>query len=210
MEDNQSEALFGQTPWQTLGPFFHFALPWRGGADLVGVSDLGARPELVPLEHRRLSSTSARPPVEAPVIVLGGRVLDGQGIPVTDALIETWQAGPGGRFAAQANTGFPGFGRAATDAAGEWHIRTVRPGATPGPNGRRQAPHVAIGVLGRGLLKRLVTRAYFAGAAENDRDAILALVPAERRHTLMARDEGGFWRFDVVLHGPEETVFFEI
>ena len=73
MEDNQSEALFGQTPWQTVGPFFHFALPWRGGADLVGVSDLGARPELIPPEHQRLSSASARPPVEAP-IVLGGRV----------------------------------------------------------------------------------------------------------------------------------------
>jgi protocatechuate 3,4-dioxygenase alpha subunit len=210
MEDNQSEALFGQTPWQTVGPFFHFALPWTGAADLVGVSELGARPDLVPLEHRRLTNTSARPPVEAPVILLGGRVLAGQGVPMTDALIETWQAAPDGRFAAHEDTSFPGFARAATDAAGEWRIRTVRPGATPGPHGRPQAPHIAIGVLGRGLLKRLVTRAYFAGAAENNQDAILALVPAERRHTLMARDEGGVWRFDILLHGPDETVFFEI
>lgn len=210
MEDNQSEALFGQTPWQTVGPFFHFAVPWRGGADLVGVSDLGARPDLIPLDHRRLTKTNVRPRVQAPVIVLGGRILDGQGVPVTDALIETWQAGPDGRFAAQNDRGFAGFARAATDATGEWRIRTVRPGATPGPHGHSQAPHVAIGVLGRGLLKRLVTRAYFAGAAENDYDAILALVPAERRHRLMARDEGGLWRFDIVLHGPDETVFFEI
>ncbi len=210
MEDNQSEPLFGQTPWQTVGPFFHYALPWPGGADLVGVSDLGARPELVPPGHQRLSKTSSRPAAQAPLILLGGRVLDGEGFPVTDALVETWQADPDGRFPTQAQNGFPGFGRAATGPAGEWQIRTVRPGPTPGPQGRPQAPHIAIGVLGRGLLKRLVTRAYFADAAENHQDAILALVPVERRHTLMAHDEGASWRFDIVLQGTDETVFFEI
>ena len=129
---------------------------------------------------------------------------------MTDALIETWQADPDGRFPTQAQGGFPGFGRAATGQAGEWHIRTVRPGPTSGPHGRPQAPHIAIGVLGRGLLKRLVTRAYFADAPENAHDAVLALVAAERRHTLMAREEGESWRFDIVLQGTDETVFFEI
>jgi protocatechuate 3,4-dioxygenase alpha subunit len=182
MADNQSPELFGQTPWQTVGPFFHYALPWWGGADLTGQSDIGAAP-----------------------IDFTGRVLDGAGDLVSDALIEIWQADATGRYGGE----FAGFGRAPTDEAGVFHFRTIRPGPVPGPGNTQQAPHIAVGVLGRGLLKRLVTRLYFADAPENENDAILDLVPVERRPTLIARPDGAAWRFDIVLSGPNETVFFD-
>jgi len=206
MPDNQSPDLFGQTPSQTVGPFFHYGLSWKGAADLVGGSDLGARAELFPPEHYLLAQPRPRPPIAAPVIELGGLVLDGNGLPVPDAMVETWQADAEGNYAGA----FPGFGRAATGEDGAWRIRTIRPGLVAGPGNHRQAPHIAIGLFGRGLLKRLATRAYFEGAPENQDDPILSLVPASRRHTLMARAQGGAWRFDIVLQGANETVFFDV
>ncbi len=204
MADNQSPELFGQTPSQTIGPFFHYGLPWPGGADLVGRSELGARPDLTPPEHRILRRSEDRPAPEGPAIMIVGRVLDGAGAPVPDALVEIWQADPAGRY----DGDFVGFGRCATDEAGVYRFRTVRPGALAHP---AQAPHVAIGVLARGLLKRLVTRLYFADAPENPSDPILALAPPDRRDTLLAqKDQEGVWRFDIVLQGERETVFFEI
>ncbi|WP_428395143.1 protocatechuate 3,4-dioxygenase subunit alpha [Lichenicoccus sp.] len=184
MQDDLGQTPFEQTPWQTTGPFFHFALPWKGGGDLV-----------------------SGPGLDHPAIEVGGRVFDGAGTPVPDALIETWQADPDGRMAPP---GFVGFGRTCTDEHGDWRVHTLRPGSAAGPNGRPQAPHIAIGVLGRGLNKRLVTRAYFADAPENADDAILALVPPARRGTLLARLEGSLWRFNIVLQGERETVFFDI
>jgi protocatechuate 3,4-dioxygenase alpha subunit len=205
MADNQSEALFGQTPWQTVGPFFHYALPWWGGADLTGQSDIGAAPSRLVGAHPALHHAPTRPMPPGEPIDLIGRVIDGAGEIVADALIELWQADAEGRYGGD----FPGFGRAPTDEAGVFHFRTIRPGRVPGPGNTLQAPHIAVGVLGRGLLKRLVTRLYFAGAPENDADPILDLVPPDRRPTLMARRDGAAWRFDIVLGGPDETVFFD-
>lgn len=206
MTDNQSPELFGQTPSQTVGPFFHYALPWPGGADLAGSSEMGARRELMPPEHDLLNRPAPRAPTDGQVITITGRVLNGAGQPVPDAMIEIWQADAAGDY----DSAFLGFGRCATDEAGVYAFRTIRPGPTAGPGNTLQAPHIAIGVLGRGLLKRLVTRLYFADAPENADDPILALTPPERRQTLIAaRDADGVWRLDLVLQGPGETVFFD-
>ena len=216
--DNQSPELFGQTPSQTVGPFFHYGLPWKGGADLVGESDMGARPELFPERHHVLNLSSPRGAPQGEVIDLRGRVLDGQGEALPDAMLEIWQANAAGRYASLADRRddipldphFIGFGRAATAAAGEFHFRTIRPGRVPGPDGALQAPHIALSVFGRGLLKRLVTRIYFSDCVENDADPILQCVPAWRRGTLIAQRRGSDWWLDIVLQGPGETVFFAL
>lgn len=216
--DNQDASLFGQTPSQTVGPFFHYGLPWKGGADLVGQSDMGARPELFPEEHYVLNLAPPKGAVSGEVITLEGVVYDADGKPVPDAMIEIWQANAAGRYASPdddraeipLDEGFIGFGRASTGDDGLYRFQTVRPGPVPGPGDSLQAPHIAIGVFGRGLIKRLVTRAYFDGASENAADPILALVPAERRDTLIARERNGAWRFDIVLQGERETVFFDV
>lgn len=207
MADNQSPERFGQTPWQTLGPFFHYALPWKGGADLVGTSDLGARADLMPAAHDLLHATGQREAVAGDVIEIEGRVLDGAGEPLPDALVEIWQADAEGDYGAR----FAGFGRAATGEDGTFRFRTVRPGRVPGPGNALQAAHIAIGVLGRGLIKRLVTRLYFEDGEGLDDDPVLALVPAVRRPTLIARRSGdAVWRFDIRLQGEHETVFFDV
>jgi protocatechuate 3,4-dioxygenase alpha subunit len=209
--DNQDPALFGQTPSQTVGPFFHYGLPWKGGADLVGQSDMGARPELFPEDHYVLNLA---PPKGA----VSGEVYDADGKPVPDAMIEIWQANAAGRYASPddirtdlpLDEGFIGFGRASTSEEGLYRFKTVLPGAVPGPGNSPQAPHIAVSVFGRGVIKRLATRVYFEGQVANVADPILALVPAERRDTLIARKVGEAWRFDVVLQGERETVFFDI
>jgi protocatechuate 3,4-dioxygenase alpha subunit len=216
MADNQSAELFGQTPSQTVGPFFHYGLPWKGGADLVGQSDMGARPELFPEEHYVLNVSTPRGPVAGEVIEVTGCVVDGDGNPVPDAMVEIWQANAAGRYAGPddprtelpLDDGFIGFGRSSTGDDGVYRFRTVRPGRVPGPGNSLQAPHIAIGVMGRGLLKRLVTRLYFADAPENAEDPILALVPENRRNTLIAQRVDGAWKLDIVLQGDGETVFF--
>jgi protocatechuate 3,4-dioxygenase alpha subunit len=208
--DNQSEELFGQTPWQTVGPFFHYGLPWKGGADLTGMSELGARPELFAPEHYLLRTPSPRGPVDGVAIEIFGRVLDGDSTPVPDALVEIWQAnGQGHYYTPGTGQNFIGFGRAATLNDGSYRFRTVLPGRVPGPGNSLQASHIAVGVMARGLLKRLVTRLYFPEAEGLDSDPILELVPLARRDTLMARKESGGYRFDIVLQGFGETVFFD-
>ncbi|PHY18085.1 protocatechuate 3,4-dioxygenase subunit alpha [Caulobacter sp. BP25] len=204
-QDSQDPAIFGQTPWQTVGPFFHYGLPWKGGADLVGTSDIGARPELMPPEHYLLASPSPKGEIAGETIVLEGVVVDAEGQIIPDAMIEIWQADAAGHYA-EGNTGFVGFGRASTGEDGTYRFRTVLPGSI----GEGHAPHIAVGVFGRGLLKRLVTRVYFEGDPANASDPILALVPPERRGTLMARKQDGAWRFDIVLQGERETVFFDV
>jgi protocatechuate 3,4-dioxygenase, alpha subunit len=208
--DNQSEELFGQTPWQTVGPFFHYGLPWKGGADLTGMSELGARPELFAPEHYLLRTPSPRGPIEGVAIEIFGRVLDGDGAAVPDALVEIWQANARGHYYAP-GTGqnFIGFGRAATGNDGGYRFRTILPGRVPGPGNSLQAPHIAVGVMARGLLKRLATRLYFPEGEGLENDPILELVPPARRATLMARKESGGYRFDIVLQGAGETVFFD-
>ena len=214
-----SSSPYRQTPWQTVGPFFHYGLPWKGGADLVsGQGDLGARPDLIPEGHYFLGpAPAARPQVEGEVIEIVGRVIDANGEGVCDALVEIWQADAQGRYASQedprgepAAEGFLGFGRSATDPDGVYRFRTVKPGRVPGPGNSLQAPHIAVGVLARGLLKRLATRIYFEGESANAEDPILALTPEDRRQTLIARRDGHAWRFDICLQGEGETVFFEI
>ena len=219
--DNRSRALFGQTPWQTVGPFFHYGLPWKGGADLIGSSDLGARPDLVPEANYLLNLPSGRGPIPGQPIEIVGRVYDAGRVAVPDAMIEIWQANAAGRYnspgdpreALALNADFSGFGRSATDDDGGFRFRTILPGRTPGPGNSLQAAHIAVGVLGRGLLKRLVTRLYFEGEDGHDEDPILAFVPLERRTTLIAAkvlDAPATYRFDVHLQGEHETVFFDV
>jgi protocatechuate 3,4-dioxygenase alpha subunit len=213
-------ARFGQTPWQTVGPFFHYALPWRGAADLAGGADLGARADLVPDGHFLLRAPAERGPIAGERIEITGTLSDGAGAPVPDALIEVWQANAAGRYASPdddrpaipLDPDFAGFGRAATSADGTFRFRTIRPGRVPGLGNTLQAPHLAVSVMARGILKRLVTRIYLEDGEGADDDPILALVPAGRRKTLIARREAdaGSYRFDIRLQGEGETVFFDI
>ncbi|HEY7929505.1 MAG TPA: protocatechuate 3,4-dioxygenase subunit alpha [Steroidobacteraceae bacterium] len=233
--DNQDPSLFGQTPWQTVGPFFHFGLPWNGCADLTGPSQMGGRADLMPTGFAALRGPERRD-AAAPVgerIQISGHVFDGRGRPVPDALLEIWQAnasgcyrgsGFAGQGPASIDQGFFGFGRAATAEDGSFCFRTIRPGRVhfTSSGGALQAPHIALGVLGRGLLKRLMTRIYFDDEPSSAEDAILRLVPEHRRATLMAQridaaaggavpgsDPSAHYRFDVRLQGERETVFFD-
>lgn len=215
--DNQDPALFGQTPSQTVGPYFHYGLPWKGGADLVGASEMGARAELFDAAHYLLAVAAPREMPVGEVIEIAGRIVDGAGAPVPDAMIEIWQANAAGRYRSAddpradvpVDPPFVGFGRASTDDDGVYRFRTVRPGRVPGPGNSLQAPHLAVSVLGRGIVKRLATRIYFADGEGNAEDPVLHCVPAERRHTLIAAHRGdGLWWRDIVLQGADETVFF--
>lgn len=217
--DNQDPAIFGQTPWQTVGPFFHYGLPWKGGADLVGKSDMGARTDLFGEEHYLLNLSSPTGTPEGEVIEIAGQVLDAKGVPILDAMIEIWQANAAGRYASvddprdavPIDPHFIGFGRASVDPDGIYRFRTIRPGRVPGPGNTLQAPHLAVSVFGRGIIKRLATRLYFADGEGNDDDPVLTAVPVDRRNTLIAhrRDDGSWW-FDIRLQGEAETVFFAV
>lgn len=190
----------GITPSQTVGPFFAFALtPGAYRYTALAGDDL------------RTGDAEGAP------IVIEGRLFDGAGEPVPDAMIEIWQADGRGRYPgaspALANTRFKGFGRSET-LGGYWRFVTVKPGAVRGPRDTMQAPHIDVGIFARGILKRLFTRIYFDDEPANSDDPILGLVPAERRATLVARREGdsdGLPRYvlDIRLQGEDETVFFE-
>jgi len=142
-------------------------------------------------------------------------VLDGDGAPVDDAVLEIWQADAEGRYdhpddGRPADPRFRGFGRALTDEAGRYRFVTIRPGRVPGPDGAPQAPHVNLTVFARGLLKQLTTRIYFADEPSNQGDPVLAGIadPAARNSLLAVRGGAGY-RFDVVLQGKGETAFFD-
>ena len=217
-QDNHDPALFGQTPSQTVGPFFHYGLPWKGGADLVAASDMGARPDLFAENHWVLNQSSTTGTPQGEVIGIAGQVLDAEGVPVVDAMIEIWQANAAGRYCSTDDARddlpidphFIGFGRASVDVDGIYRFRTILPGRVPGPGNTLQAPHLAVSVFGRGIIKRLATRLYFDGAEGNDEDPILACVPDARRDTLIARMRDGVWWFDLRLGGDRETVFFDL
>jgi protocatechuate 3,4-dioxygenase, alpha subunit len=187
--------LLGSTPSQTVGPFQHNALQWDDGAHVV-------------------------PPATPGGVWLRGRVLDGAGEPIGDALVETWQADPAGRFdhpddprgAAKTTVeGFTGFGRCATAADGSFGIFTVKPGPLPTPDGGTEAPHLDVTVLARGLLNRVVTRIYFPDeAAANAADPVLQSVDAARRGTLVAGAGSDGLQHDIRLQGDDETVFFDV
>jgi protocatechuate 3,4-dioxygenase alpha subunit len=200
IEDNAAKPA-GITPSQTVGPFFHYALtPKTYG-----------RPELV-------NNQVATPDAAGERVRIEGYVIDGDGEPIIDAMLEIWQPDGEGRFAsangevARANTGFTGFGRCEVDSNGFFSFDTVKPGAVPGPGGTMQAPHIDLGIFARGVLRRLFTRIYFSDEAANAGDAILSLVPEARRGTLVAerRERGGavVYTFNIRLQGDGETVFF--
>jgi protocatechuate 3,4-dioxygenase alpha subunit len=190
-----------RTPSQTVGPYLHIGLvPGPYGVREIFspvVADAG-----VPGTHIRIE----------------GRVLDGAGNVLPDGMLEIWQADAEGRYAHPASArapvanSFRGFGRVATAADGSYFFQTVKPGQVKGPGDKMQAPHVNVGVFARGILKRLFTRIYFAGDPANAADPILALVPADRRDTLMAKPDPAkpsLYRFDIILQGKNETVFFD-
>ncbi|HZI95899.1 MAG TPA: protocatechuate 3,4-dioxygenase subunit alpha [Actinomycetales bacterium] len=183
------------TPSQTVGPFLHIALEWDDGPHVV-------------------------PPGTPGAFWVTGVVYDGNGDPVADAVVESWQADPDGRFdhpgdprgaVAPTVPGFRGFGRSTTDSDGRYRILTVRPGALPTTDGGTEAPHLDLSVLARGLLDRVVTRVYFPDEeAANAADPVLSSVPDERRDTLVARSEDGVLVLDIRVQGANETVFFSI
>jgi protocatechuate 3,4-dioxygenase alpha subunit len=191
----------GLTPSQTVGPFFAYGL----------ISD-GAYNWPDAFSNRLLT-----PDTSGERIRISGRVYDGDGTPIPDAMLEIWQADAQGRFSdprdtrGPANTSFRGFGRTGTSPEGVFAFETIKPGAVPGINGAMQAPHILMAVFARGMLLHLYTRIYFDGDAANANDAVLAQVPADRRDTLMAkRESDGVYRFDIRLQGDGETVFFEV
>lgn len=191
----------GPTPAQTVGPFF---------AD-----------SLLRADARR--NVLVTPETVGERIRIEGHVTDGDGVGVPDALVEIWQANSNGRYRHPADTRgvpldptFAGFGRSGTDEQGRYWFETVRPGRAPFDGQREQAPHICVTVFARGLLNSLVTRLYFADQPENSGDPVLRLVPDERRATLLAQrepdtaDGQAVYRFDIVLQGTGETVFFNV
>ncbi len=199
-----------QTASQTIGPFFHYALtpesygrPGIAGGVLASADTRGER------------------------VRIEGRVFDGEGRPMPDALVEIWQANAAGRYdhpaddrpahgreEAALDPGFRGFGRLGTDADGGFRFETVKPGPVPGRGNTLQAPHINVILCARGMLDHVFTRIYFSDEAEaNGNDPVLSAVEAGRRATLVAerRESAGeiVYRFDIRLQGEAETVFFD-
>ncbi len=185
------------TPSQTVGPYLHIGLTNKYSVTQI-----------------------AGPDVNGERIRLKCRVLDVDNSAVNDAMIEIWQADQTGHYnhpdapqAPPGTPGFRGFGRAATDEKGACEFETVRPGKVPGPGNTTQAPHLNVAIYARGILLQLYTRIYFAGDPANESDSVLALVPTDRRETLMAQADSqqpGSWLFDIHLRGDRETVFFDV
>lgn len=178
------------TPFQPVGPYFHVMLRDEplGVANLITDQTRG---------HH---------------IGIEGTVLDGSGAPMTDALVEIWQADADGHYGPgrDGDPGFGGYGRAATDDQGRFRFETIKPGRVVGPDGQLQAPHILVAVLAPGVLTRYWTRLYFDDESSNETDGVLRLVPPERRGTLIARKAADRrYRYDVVIQGPGETVFFD-
>ena len=181
----------GITPSQTVGPFLHVGLVWDDGSYVVPEGTPGA-------------------------LWITGTVYDGKADAVPDALVETWQADPAGRFnhpddgrgpATPPAPGFRGFGRCHTDTAGRFKVLTIKPGSPDS----YQAPHIDVSVFARGLLDRVVTRIYFPDEiASNAADPVLSALPDDRRRTLIAVQEGDALRFDIHLQGAGETVFLAL
>ena len=187
------------TPSQTVGPFFHLGLARAEWGDLSTDNPAGER------------------------IAIEGQVIDGDGAPVPDAVIELWQANPAGRYNhpddrqedKPLDPRFRGFGRVATDAEGRFRVVTIKPGPVPGSGNALQAPHINVALFARGLLKHLYTRIYFADEAANTSDPLLSSIEDDSaRRSLLARREAGgsppLYRFDIILQGEGETAFLDI
>jgi protocatechuate 3,4-dioxygenase alpha subunit len=181
---------------QTVGPFFHGGLMWLNIPDLVTAPDIAGER-----------------------IEISGTIRDGDGAPVPDAVLEIWQANSQGRYRHPADlqnkdldAGFTGFSRIATDKSGGFRFRTIRPGAVPGLDGKKQAAHINITLFMRGQLTHLYTRLYFADDPAIAGDAALNRVDPARRQTLLATrlpDQPARYEWNIVMQGEKETVFFE-
>jgi protocatechuate 3,4-dioxygenase, alpha subunit len=191
------------TASQTVGPFF--------------------APALLREDARRHVLT--QPETIGERIRIEGRILDGDGEPVPDALVEIWQANAHGRYNHPADQGpaaldssFIGFGRSGTDEDGSYWFETIKPGPVPFNEKRMQAPHICVTIFSRGLLNHLVTRLYFADEPANADDPVLQHVPIERQATLLAQrvdtnasnGTPAVYRFDIILQGANETAFFNV
>ena len=177
---------------QTIGPYLRIGLEWMQIEDLAPKGVAGER------------------------VSIRGRVVDADGKPVNDAALEIWQANSQGRYAhpedkqdKPVDAAFRGYGRSLTDDTGAFRFNTIKPGRVAGPGGKLQAPHLSVTIFMRGLLKQLQTRIYFPDDPANADDPVLALVPAERRSTLIARRNADVLEWNVVLQGKGETVFFD-
>jgi len=183
------------TSSQTVGPYLHIGFTWLNTDNLVA------------------------PGVAGEPITIEGRVTDGDGVAVSDAVVEIWQANASGRYAHPQDTGsaplepsWQGFGRVPTDNDGRFRFTTIKPGRVPAPGGGLQAPHINVTIFMRGMLRQLITRIYFAGDPANEEDAVLQSVPRERRATLLAaadRTRPSALVWNVRLQGEGETVFFD-
>lgn len=194
------------TPWQTLGPYFDPRLLRAGDADL---------------SRRRPGGPAA----EGEVIEIAGTVCVRRGEPQRNALIEIWQAShhgtfdhpdderPGGRRTRPIDPNFRGFGRCLTDGQGAYRFKTIRPGPTPHPDGGLQAPCINVSIFCVGLLRRLLTRIYFANDPRNEDDPVLqSIADRDHRRTLLAREVPAqpvpSYLFDIVMQGEGETAYF--
>ncbi|HEX2567383.1 MAG TPA: protocatechuate 3,4-dioxygenase subunit alpha [Burkholderiales bacterium] len=178
---------------QTVGPYLHIGLNWLVTRNIAPAGIPGER------------------------FTIQGRLTDGDGVGVSDGLVEIWQANSHGKYPHPEDNqkkpmerGFRGFGRVPTDAKGGFRFTTIKPGRVPGPGGRPQAPHLVVSVFMRGMLKHLATRIYFPDEPANAADPILKLVPSARRNTLIAKKTGkSALEWNIVLQGRNETVFFD-
>jgi protocatechuate 3,4-dioxygenase alpha subunit len=197
-------SMSGITPSQTVGPFFAYGLTPNGKYDWVDT----------------FSNNLITPDASGERIRVRGRVFDADDKPIPDAMIEIWQADAQGRYANPAdqrslpNAKFTGFGRCGADDNGDYSFDTIKPGPVPGPNGKMQAPHIMLAIFARGMLRQSYTRIYFADEAANAGDPILALVPPDRRDTLIAKRDVAngqpVYTLDIHMQGAQETVFFEV
>jgi protocatechuate 3,4-dioxygenase alpha subunit len=191
------------TPSQTVGPFFKYGLTPNGQYEW----------------NDAFTSDLITPDASGERIRVEGKVLDGDGAPVPDAMLEIWQADAQGRFAdpqdgrALPNANFHGFGRVGTDSEGLYAFDTIKPGSVVDPHGLPQAPHLLLAVFARGMLRHLYTRIYFDDEKANASDPVLAIVSEERRPTLIAARTKGApaaYHIDIRLQGDDETVFFDV
>jgi protocatechuate 3,4-dioxygenase, alpha subunit len=194
----------GVTPSQTVGPYFAYGLTPGGRYEW----------------NDAFTNNLVTADTSDERIRVEGTVFDGDGVPIVDCMLEIWQADAQGRFSdpqdkrALTNTSFKGFGRIGTDAKGGYAFDTIKPGQVADPDGKPQAPHIVLAVYARGMLLHLYSRIYFDGEAANAADPVLALVPPDRRATLIATRQPGngnaVYRFDIHLQGDKETVFFDV